>query len=218
MRSNILIIASLVFLILFAALSKYEDREVLRNIDFAVTVRVQDAVGKLCGVQCDGIFEGVGFFASPAFSVVAVGALTVFAAIDRKKKHFRISALLIPLLFALLTFAEIYGKSIVRHPAPPFFMLKNPTTIFPTYHIFEEFSYPSGHAARAVFLALLAFNKNVRVMAGLGIYVGLVVVSRLYLGHHWLSDVAGGAFLGSGFGLLAWLLTGKDKSLIIHKQ
>jgi membrane-associated phospholipid phosphatase len=218
MRSKTLIIIAASLLILFVLLSKYEDRQVLRTLDFTATVRVQDAVGRLCGVRCDAALESVGFFASPAFSVIAVAALTLFAAFDRKKKRFRPQALVIPLLFVLLTLVEIYGKSIVRHPAPPFFMLKNPTTIFPTYHVFEEFSYPSGHAARAVFFAVLLWSRNPRVMVGLSVYVGLIVASRVYLGQHWLSDTVGGVFLGAGVGLFAWLLTGRNKSPIIAKQ
>lgn len=218
MRSKTLFIVAALLLLFFALLSKYEDREALRTLDFTATVRMQDAVGRICGNRCDGALESVGFFASPVFSVVAVTALTTLAAFDRKKKKFRPQALVIPLLFALLTLAEIYGKSIVRHPAPPFFMLKNPTTIFPTYHVFEEFSYPSGHAARAVFLALLLFRRKMWVMVGLGAYVGLVIASRVYVGQHWLSDMVGGASLGGGFGLLAWLLTGTNRSHIIAKQ
>lgn len=201
MRSKTLIVVAALLLIFFALLSKYEDREALRTLDFTVTVRVQDAVGRICGTRCDGALESVGFFASPAFSVVAVVGLTTLAAFDRKKKKFRPQALVIPLLFALLTLAEIYGKSIVRHPAPPFFMLKNPTTIFPTYHVFEEFSYPSGHAARAVFLALLLWRRKVWVIVGLGVYIGLIVASRVYLGQHWLSDIVGGLLLGLALGI-----------------
>jgi undecaprenyl-diphosphatase len=112
--------------------------------------------------------------------------------------------------------AEIYGKNVVHHPAPPFFMIKNPTSIFPKYYINDQFSYPSGHAARAVFLAILVYGlamkqcvnrtmrKKLLLLVGvLGLYVGFVSISRIYLGHHWLSDIAGGILLGGGTGILA---------------
>lgn len=191
------IITAAVLLFSFTLLSKYEDRAVIRNLDFTVTVRVQHFVNKFCTTRCDGMFEDIGFFASPLFSVIVVLFLSV------KRKSFRI-----PFLFALLTFAEIYGKSVVAHPAPPFFMLKNPTTIFPTYHVWQEFSYPSGHAARAIFLAVLAYpfiRKRLWKVIALGMYVGLISLSRIYLGHHWLSDVGGGLLLGGGLGVLIWV-------------
>jgi membrane-associated phospholipid phosphatase len=49
-------------------------------------------------------------------------------------------------------------------------------------------------------------RKKLWVGAGLGIYVGLVAIGRIYLGHHWLSDVIGGVLLGGGLGVLTLLL------------
>lgn len=212
MHKKFLLLLSFIFLFAFAVFSKFEDREVLRNLDFSATVRVQDAVAKVCTSRCDGLIEDIGFFASPLFSVVAVGVLMFLY----RKRGWRVLA--IPMLFGLLTLAEIYGKSIVRHPSPPFFMLKNPTTIFPTYHVIEQFSYPSGHTARAVFLALLLWKKNIWVMVGLAAYIGVIALGKIYLGQHWLSDVAGGLLLGAGFSLPIWLLTGKNMSPIMRKQ
>lgn len=193
-----LLLFSFFLILAFALLSKYEDRQVVRNLDFTVTVKVQNFINKFCTSRCDGFFEDIGFFAGPLFSVIIV----LFLSVKRK-------SLVIPFLFALLTFGEIYGKTIVAHPAPPFFLLKNPTTIFPTYYVWQEFSYPSGHAARALFIALLTFpfiKKKLWLIFGLGIYVGLISFSRIYLGHHWLSDIVGGWLLGGALGVLTWVI------------
>ena len=138
---------------------------------------------------------------TPVVSVFFVGFLTIAAFLDKK---IRFRALLIPLLFVVLVMGELYGKSVVHHPSPPFFMIKNPTTIFPQFYVNEQYSYPSGHTARAVFLGLVVWlvtKKKRSVGLAAGLFVLLVAVGRIYLGHHWLSDVIGGGLLGSAMGL-----------------
>lgn len=205
------------FLLLFTMFSWSIKRGAFRNVDFAFTVKLQEAIDtspRLRLSQLVGeVMEGSTFFASPEVSVVAVFGITGFALYDRKRKKFRWTALIIPLLFFFLVMGEVYGKSVVHHPAPPFFMIKNPTSIFPKYYINEQFSYPSGHAARAVFIAFSAFclqpsvfrlrKKSIPILCIGIMYILLVSISRVYLGHHWLSDIIGGWLLGGGMSLMA---------------
>lgn len=200
----------------FIILSKYEDRSIIRNIDFASTVKVQDRIDKSAHLRLaalvDNTMEGATYFASPEFSSAVVLILT--ALLFRKYKW---RAFLVPAAFVLIVLIELYAKSVVHHPSPPFSMIKHTTSVFPANYINEQFSYPSGHAARAVFIAIVSwflFRKKRWIGIGLVWYVILVSVSRVYLGHHWLSDVAGGALLGAGAGLLTMTLI----SPIIDKQ
>ncbi|MDP1760404.1 MAG: phosphatase PAP2 family protein, partial [Candidatus Woesebacteria bacterium] len=105
-----------------------------------------------------------------------------------------------------------------------FSMIKHATSIFPANYINEQFSYPSGHAARAVFIGVitylafsiyhLALRKRLLFGFCLGLYVFLVSVSRVYLGHHWFSDIIGGVLLASGFAFAVLMFApvdGQDK-------
>lgn len=210
----VLLTLACLMLLFFTLFSRAIKRGGLKELDFATTVKVQERIDNSSRLRLSRftgeVMEGATFFASPMATTIAVLLLTLVTLTKRDK--WRIVALIIPLLFALMTLTEVYGKSVVHHPAPPFFLLKNPTTVFPKYYIWEDYSYPSGHAARAIFLAVSSFylfpfsvyrnQKKVWLTIALGFYVGLIAISRIYLGHHWLSDVVGGLLLGSGSGLL----------------
>lgn len=213
-RLNVMVLG-LLLLLSFVIFSRYVKRGGMKQLDFAVTIKVQERIDNSSRLRLARLMgetmEGATFLTSPMVSVLAVLGVTLMMFLKRKK--WPLVAVLIPLTFGLMTLTEIYGKSVVHHPAPPFFLLKNPTSIFPKYYVWEDYSYPSGHTARASFLAIMFLSliayrlshKKPVTIHGIGwsiVYVGLISLSRIYLGEHWLSDVIGGVLLGSGSGLL----------------
>jgi len=221
MRAMAFLTIGIFCLLGFTLLSKFEDRDALRRLDFAVTVKVQERIDKSTHLRAallvGNTMEGATFFASPGFTVAVVLVLATVAAYDRKTKRIRFRAAAILLMLTLLVLAEMVGKSIVHHPSPPFSMIKNPESMFPADYINEQYSYPSGHAARAAFMAFILFalaelqgwwqGRRTPIRWGVAIlsilFVATVSVSRIYLGHHWFSDVAGGLFVGLGTGGIA---------------
>ena len=105
---------------------------------------------------------------------------------------------LIPLLVSILgsTFFTYIGKFIFHRPRPN-------VAVYPE----DSFSFPSGHAAIAVafygFLTYLfiwntrRWNKKINAFFVGFVLIGLIGLSRLYLGVHFLSDVWGGYLAGS---------------------
>ncbi|MEW6093717.1 MAG: phosphatase PAP2 family protein [Chloroflexota bacterium] len=74
------------------------------------------------------------------------------------------------------------------------------------YRATDPHSFPSGHAARAVLIAILAIGLGPAWLAILlCLWAPLVALARVAMGVHYVSDVAAGAALGliaGGIGLL----------------
>ncbi|CAN5555939.1 hypothetical protein BH09ACT4_BH09ACT4_07600 [soil metagenome] len=73
-------------------------------------------------------------------------------------------------------------------------------------------SFPSGHSANAavvaVVLGVILWRRWVWI-AGAG-YTIAMMLSRTYLGAHWISDTIGGALVGAGVAVIVWApLAGK---------
>lgn len=71
------------------------------------------------------------------------------------------------------------------------------------YRSTDPHSFPSGHAARAVMLAVLSlFSGPAWLAAILLVWAPLVGLARVAMGVHYLSDVLAGMLLGSAMGVV----------------
>jgi membrane-associated phospholipid phosphatase len=129
------------------------------------------------------------------------------------------------ILFLLLGLLEVEGKMMIDQPQPPDELLRYVFAFgTPTGGLSTPFSYPSGHAARTSFLAALAIAliaqsrarpATKRILSVLVLVAAAaMLVSRVYIGDHWTSDVVGGALLGVGLFLLAFLTDSQQESRI----
>lgn len=210
MRRTAIFIGIFLF-VMFTLFSREVKRGLMARADFDVTVKLQDKIPP----RFDELMDDGAILADGVVSSVIVLGLTAWGLVTKKGIRRKAAVLILPLAFVALTAIELYGKNFLPHPGPPFFMIKRPTTIFPKFHVVQPYAYPSGHAARSTFLAVVFVSlvtyhlsqkgkrrKRWLVIGGIVAYVGFIFLSRIYLGHHWLSDILGGALLGGGLGIL----------------
>ena len=107
--------------------------------------------------------------------------------------------------FAGLVLVEIVVigiKMIVRRRRPP-------GTEGMIYRKADPFSFPSGHAARAVLLSLLALRMGPSAaFVAIVLWSPLMVLSRIAIGIHYVLDVIAGAILGAFLTALVFFLAG----------
>lgn len=191
-------------LLVFLFLLFLQTRNVFAKFDLPVTRSLQQAIPKSLDVPLS-LFSLLGSFEVTALLLVAIAVVFY--------QKLKVIPYSLVLFFGILFF-EFVGKLFVFHPGPTkdLFRYSLPFNL-PTSYVRTNYSFPSGHVGRTFFLLVILMfllprlvkGKSQRLLISVALtLISLVMmVSRVYLGEHWTSDVIGGAFLGSAMGFLS---------------
>ncbi len=178
------------------------------KMDFDTTVKLQDHISR----RFDKYFS---YFSLAGSAEVTIAFCMIMSLISLVR--FRWLAIVGWLLILPASLGEVFGKLVLFHPATPVFLHRSVlSTSLPSFYVHTDFSYPSGHMTRTIFIITIflcivifqsenRFTKLIMVSSLLGLAFSMGL-TRIYLGEHWISDVIGGSILGIAAGFFASVL------------
>ena len=162
--------------------------EELYQLSIALTTLMQEAYPRLLGVM--SLITALG---TAGFFLVFISS--IYWCVDKRLGR------QLGYIFLLSTFVNTILKNLIRQPRP--FWLEPEIGRYDVV----EFGLPSGHVQNttAVFLLLAATVRRMWLWVAAFVYILLMGLSRLYLGVHFLQDIAVG-FAAGLIILIAFLL------------
>ncbi|MDO8638910.1 MAG: phosphatase PAP2 family protein [Candidatus Daviesbacteria bacterium] len=203
-KKKFLLLISVVLFLTFVIFSYFVSKERFTQSDFNNTVKLQDHISR----RVDYPFSLLSLIGSAEITGIFWLILIIFTL---SKKYWL--TFLTLFLFWFGHIFELFGKTFLLHPAPTHYFYRGMVDFnFPSHYVATDYSYPSGHMMRTTFLIsfLIIYiyfkghhNLKIFLIPGLIIITFLMGVSRIYLGEHWTTDVIGGMFLGTSFGIIS---------------
>jgi len=187
------------------------------DFDYAVMSLVQ-SVYAWGGELFDKIFIFATFLGEEMFVIIAL--MSVYWCIDKKMGEYLLFA-----QFCSLSFNGIF-KDIIRRPRP--FLTERfqdlryvevDTLLVNTTELSSSFSFPSGHSqtAGALYCGAAVWKKNKKIWTASIFITLMVMISRVYLGVHYPTDVIAGGIIGVVVAIICALLFRRfyDKRLLL---